>query len=73
MSSSVRTVGTWTTISWSHFPPSKFLKLIDESFALVIAILLTLFLYYIIFYRETFCDMTFFSNLKESSFVYVCH
>lgn len=26
-----------------------------------------------IFYRETFCDITFFSNLKESSFVYMCH
>lgn len=44
-SSSVHTVATWTTISWSHFPPSKFLKLIDESFALVIAILLILLCY----------------------------
>lgn len=26
-----------------------------------------------IFYRETFCDINFFSNLKESSFAYVCH
>lgn len=48
-SSSVHTVGTWTTTSWSHFPPSKFLKLIDESFVLVIAILLILLLYYISF------------------------
>lgn len=48
-SSSVHTVATWTTISWSHFPPSKFSKLIDESFALVIAILLILLLYYISF------------------------
>lgn len=50
--------------------PSKFSKLVDESFALVIAILLTLLH---IFYREIFCDITFFSNLKESSFVCVCH
>lgn len=49
MSSSVHTVGTWTTILWSHFPPSKSSKLIDESFALVIAILLILLLYYISF------------------------
>lgn len=26
-----------------------------------------------IFSRETFCDFNFFSNLKESSFVYACH
>lgn len=52
MSSSVHTVGTWTTILWSHSPPSKFLKLIDESFALVIAILLILLLYYISFIGE---------------------
>lgn len=48
-SSSVHTVATWTTILWSHFPPLKFWKLIDESFALVIALLSTLLLYYISF------------------------
>lgn len=73
MSSSVHTVGTWTTISWSHSPPSKFSKLIDESFALVIAILLILLLYYISFIGEHSVTLISFLIWSRVYFVYLCH
>lgn len=73
MSSSVHTVGTWTTISWSHSLPSKFSKLIDESFALVIAILLILLLYYISFIGEHSVTLISFLIWSRVYFVYLCH